>query len=157
LLVTGHDECARDRGSLRAVDVACVAEPQPREILAGECSPLASDVELEQHLAALADVEHFAASAVLDPLGAGLAVLLDHRHAIAGADAVVGTGHVDFQLAELAALCPVVLRTRVETVDLYVRCVGDQRDLLDRELLRQPRSIANGALERLVAIIAQVQ
>ena len=51
---------------------------------------------------------------------AWLVVLLDQRYPVALADAVVDTGHLDFQFAEFAALCAVVLRAGVETVDLLV-------------------------------------
>ena len=60
---------------------------------------------------------------------AWLVVLVDHRHPVALADAVVDAGHRDFELAEFAALCAVVLGAGVEAVDLLVRGVGDQRDL----------------------------
>ena len=45
-----------------------------------------------------------AAAAVLDPLDARLAVLLDQRDAVALADAVVDAGHGNFEVAEFAAL-----------------------------------------------------
>ena len=80
----------------------------------------AGDVELDQHLPGGGDVEDFAVAAVLDALRAWLVVLLDHRHAVALADAVVNAGHLDLQLAELAALGAVVLCAGVEAVDLLV-------------------------------------
>ena len=67
-----------------------------------------------------ADVEDFAAAAVLDPLDAGLAVLVDQRHPVALADAVVDAGHRDFEIAEFAALCTEVLGAGVEPADLLV-------------------------------------
>ncbi len=57
-------------------------------------------VELDQHLPGLVDVEDFAAGAVLDPLDAGLVVLVDHRYPVARADAVVDAGDSGFDVAE---------------------------------------------------------
>jgi AhpC/TSA family len=56
-------------------------------------------------------------------------VLVDERHAVALADAVVDSRHGDFTLAEFAALGAEVLGTGVESIDLLVGGIGDQRDL----------------------------
>lgn len=88
-----------------AVDVLCVAEPQAGDVLPGECSLAAGDVELDQHLASGVDVKDVAAAAVLDPLVAGLVVLVDEDDAVALADAVVHAGHWDFEFAEFASEC----------------------------------------------------
>src|SRR5579875_304199 len=72
LPAAGDDERAGHGRALRAVDVLRVPEAQPREVIAGERSPLAGHVELHEHFAGIVDVEHFAAGAVLDPLDAGL-------------------------------------------------------------------------------------
>ena len=66
LPAAGHDERAGDGRALRAVDVLRVAEAQAGEVVAGECSLVAGDVELDQHLPGGVDVEDFAAAAVLD-------------------------------------------------------------------------------------------
>ena len=102
------------------MDVLRVAEPDASEVIAGDGSPAAGHVELDQSLAGRGDVEDFAAAAVLDPLDAGLAVLVDQRHVVALADAVVDAGHRDFEIAEFAALCTEVLGAGVEPADLLV-------------------------------------
>jgi hypothetical protein len=81
-----------------------VSEAQASEVIPGERSPLSGHVELDEHLPGLVDVEDFAAGAVLDALHSGLVVLVDHGYAVACANAVVNTGHLDFKLAELPAL-----------------------------------------------------
>ena len=83
LPAAGYDERAGDGRALRAVDVLRVAEAHRGEVLAGERSPLAGHVELDQHLPGGRDVEHFALAAVLDALLAVLVVLLDHRYPVA--------------------------------------------------------------------------
>ena len=120
LPAAGDDEGAGDGRALGAVDVLGVAEPHAGEVLAGDGSLAAGDVELDQYLAGRGDVEDFAAAAVLDPLDAGLAVLVDERYPVALADAVVDAGHRDFEVAEFAALCAEVLGAGVEPVDLLV-------------------------------------
>jgi hypothetical protein len=102
------------------VDVLRVSQEHAAEVIAGECSLPAGHVELDQHFAGWGDVEHFAAAAVLDAFLTGLVVLVNHRHAVALADAVVDTRHLDLQLPEFAALGAVVLRAGVEAVDLLV-------------------------------------
>ena len=120
LPAAGDDERAGDGRALRAVDVLRVAEAHAAEVFPGECSLAAGHVELDQCLSGGGDVEDFAAAAVLDALRAWLVVLVDHRYPVALADAVVDAGHLDFQLAEFAALCAVVLCAGVEAVDLLV-------------------------------------
>ena len=105
------------------------AEAHAGEVIAGECSLAAGDVELDQCLAGGGDVEDFSLAAVLDRARSWLVVLLDHRYPVALADAVVDAGYLDLEIAEFAALCTVVLGAGIEPVDLLVRGVGDQRDL----------------------------
>ena len=105
----------------------------------------------------MVDVEDLAAAAVLDPLDAGLVVLVDQRYAVALADAVVDAGHLDLQLAEFAALGAEVLRAGVEPVDLLVGGVGDQRDLAGVVGLGQRRPVLRGLLDGLIAGVGHVQ
>ena len=120
LPAAGDDQGVGDGRALGAVDVLGVAEPDACEVLAGDGSPTAGHVELDQYLAGGGDVEDFAAAAVLDPLDAGLAVLVDQRDPVALADAVVDAGNRDFEIAEFAALCTEVLGAGVEPADLLV-------------------------------------
>jgi hypothetical protein len=116
----GDDQGAGDGRALGAVDVLGVAEAHASEVLAGDGSPTAGHVELDQHLAGRGDGEDFAAAAVLDPLDAGLVVLVDQRDPVALADAVVDAGHRDFELTKFAALCTEVLGAGVEPADLLI-------------------------------------
>lgn len=120
LPAAGHDERAGYGGALGTMDVLGVAEPQLAQLLAGEPLLAAGDVELDKHLARGRDVEDLFAAAVLDPLHAGLAVLLDQRYPVALADVAVDAGHQDFQIAEFAALGAEVLRAGVQTVGLII-------------------------------------
>ena len=120
LPAAGDDERAGDGRALGAVDVLRVPEPHAAEVLAGECSLTSGDVELDERFSGGGDVEDFSLAAVLDALRSWLAVLLDHCHSVALADAVVNAGNLDLQLAELASLCAVVLRAGIETTDLLV-------------------------------------
>lgn len=57
LPAAGDDERAGDGRALGAVYVAGVAESELAELVAGECSPLAGAVELDESLPGLVDVE----------------------------------------------------------------------------------------------------
>jgi hypothetical protein len=131
LPAAGDDERAGDGRALGAVNVACVRQPYSCEVIAGKQRLSARLVEFDQHPPVIADVEHMSALAVLEPLDAGLVVLLDQRDAVALPDAVVDAGDIYFDLAEFAALGTVVLGTGVNAMDLQVGGVADQRDLLD--------------------------
>jgi hypothetical protein len=120
LPAAGDDKCVGYGRALRTVDVLRVPETHAAEVIAGECSPAAGYVELDERFSGGGDVEDFSLAAVLDALLPWLVVLLDHCYSVALADAVVDAGHLDFQFAELAALCAVVLCAGVETVDLLV-------------------------------------
>ena len=84
-------------------------------------------------------------------------VLVDHRDPVALADAVVDAGHLDFEVAEFAALCAVVLGAGVEPVDLLVGGVGDQRDLAWVVGLGERRPVLRGLLDGLIAGVRHVQ
>jgi len=86
-----------------------------------------------------------------------LVVLLDHCYPVALADAVVNAWHLDFQLAELAALCAVVLGAGVEAVDLLVGGVGDQRHLADRVVLGELRPRLYRVLDGLIPCVCHVE
>src|ERR1700722_9650606 len=86
-----------------------------------------------------------------------LTVLVDHRYAVAGADAVVHAWDLGFDVAEFAALGSVVLSASVEPIDLKVRRIGDQRDLADRNGLGQCDPVLDGSLDGLVAGVGHVQ
>jgi hypothetical protein len=82
--------------ALRAVDVVRVPQPDSTEVVAGQCSLAAGDVELDERFSGGGDVEDFSLAAVLDALYAWLVVLFDHRYPVALVDAVVNTGHLHF-------------------------------------------------------------
>jgi hypothetical protein len=73
-----------------------------------------------QHLPRAIDVEYLAACAVLDALHARLMVLVDQGDSIALADGVVDARQLDLKLTQLATRSAVVLRPRVQPVDLPV-------------------------------------
>ena len=116
----GHNQCAGDGRALCAVDVLGVSQPQAGEVVPGECALARGHIELDKDAAAGGDVEHLAATAVLDALLAGLVVLVDERYPVAGAHTVVDAWHLDLPVAEFAALCAEVLRASVQAVDLLV-------------------------------------
>ena len=93
--------------------------------------PVASNLTSELPLAG--DVDHLSPLPVLDPRLPGLVVLVDQRDPVAGTQAVVDAGDLELDVAELAAGVAVVLGACVELVDLLVRGVGDQHDLVDGE------------------------
>jgi hypothetical protein len=116
----GNDQRPGDGRALRAVDVLRVTESQAGEVVPGERALARGHIELDKDATAGGDVEHLAATAVLDAFLAGLVVLIDERYPVAGADAVVDAWHLDLCLAEFAALGAEVLGAGVEAVDLLV-------------------------------------
>jgi hypothetical protein len=95
----GHDQCAGDSCSLRAVDVLRITETQPGEVITGERALASGDIELDQHTTVRSDIEHFSAAAVLDAFLACLVVLVDERYPIALAHPIVNSWHRDFYVA----------------------------------------------------------
>ena len=80
-----------------------------------------------------------------------LAVLGGEGDEVALAEPVVLVGQLDSSVSEFAALGPEVLGAGVETVDLHVRAVGDQRDAADGAGLGELCPPLDGGLACLLA------
>ena len=135
------------------MNVLRVAQTHTGELLTGEGSGPAGDVELDLHLTGRCDVQDLALASVLDPRQARIAMLGDQRHAVALTDAVVHAGDLGLSVAEFAALEAMVLRPGVEPVDLHIRRIRDQRNLLDRVFHREACPVLNSVLERLITCV----
>jgi hypothetical protein len=105
----------------------------------------------------LAHAHDLAAGSVLHPRLARWAVLGCEGDDVAFAQPVVGVFEWDLAVAEFAALGAEVLGASVESVDLLVGGVSDQRDLAYAVLLGECHPALDGGLAGLVAGVREVK